>query len=327
MTGSPDIRPSTTATEWRTESRFYRRPPGWGWLLGLLLIPLLFGWLSWGALKPMADVDVQTPAAPSIGASAPSVGASAPSVGAPSLSLSPLSILRNGRDYTLSGILPDLTSKTALLTAIKTALGPSVNLIDKIDLAAGAVAPSFDGLSAVFNAGADIPDLHFTVQGTSLTLTGTAPDDGVKAAVESAAKAGWPNVGVINNIVVKGATTSCDNLQANIDAYLAVPIKFQTGSDKLSSDGIAQLGPVVTAIKACPTVKLMVLGHTDSTGTDAINVPLSESRAQSVANFLVAQGVSAGSVTSEGEGSSQPIASNDTEAGRAENRRTEIKVD
>jgi outer membrane protein OmpA-like peptidoglycan-associated protein len=46
-----------------------------------------------------------------------------------------------------------------------------------------------------------------------------------------------------------------------------------------------------------------------------------------VANFLVAQGVSAGSVTSEGEGSSQPIASNDTEAGRAENRRTEIKVD
>jgi peptidoglycan-binding protein ArfA len=320
MTGSPDIRPSTTATEWRIESRLYRRPPGWGWLLGLLLIPLLFGWLGWGALKPAARVDVPTPAAPS-------VSASAPSVGVPSLSLSPLSILRNGRDFTLSGILPDLTSKNALLTGIKAALGPSVNLIDKIDLAAGAVAPSFDGLSALFKAGADIPDLHFTVQGTSLTLTGTAPNDAVKAAVESAAKAGWPNVGVINNIVVKGATASCDNLQTTIDAGLAVPITFQTGSNTLNGDGIAQLGPVITAIKACPNARLTVLGHTDSTGTDAINIPLSESRAKSVANFLVAQGVPAGSVASKGEGSSQPIASNDTEAGRAENRRTEIKVD
>ena len=46
MTGSGDARVSATATEWRTESRFYRRTPGWGWLLGLLLIPLLFGWHS-----------------------------------------------------------------------------------------------------------------------------------------------------------------------------------------------------------------------------------------------------------------------------------------
>ena len=56
MTGSGNERVSATATEWRTESRYYRRSPGWGWLLGLLLIPLLFGWLSWGALKPTVNV-------------------------------------------------------------------------------------------------------------------------------------------------------------------------------------------------------------------------------------------------------------------------------
>ena len=320
MTGSGDTRVGTTATEWRTESRFYRRSPGWGWLLGLLLIPLLFGWLSWGAVKP--KVDVSAP-----GVSTPSVSASMPSVGAPSLNLSPLSILRNGRDFTLSGILPDLSSKNALMAAMKTALGPSVNLIDKLDVAAGAVPPSFDGLGAVLKAAGDIPNFHFTVKGTSLTLTGTAPTDEVKAAAESAAKAGWPNVGVINNIVVKGDTASCDDLQATVDANLAAPIKFQTGSDKLSNDGVAQLGPVVSAIKACPDVKLTVIGYTDNTGTDAINIPLSENRAKAVASYLVSQGVTAGSVTSRGEGSSQPVAGNDTEAGRAQNRRTEIKVD
>ena len=314
MTGSGNARASATATEWRTESRYYRRSPGWGWLLGLLLIPLLFGWLGWGALKPKVSV------------STPSVSVTAPSVAMPSLNLSPLSILRNGKDFTLAGILPDLASKNSLLSALKAALGPSVNLIDKIDIAAGATAPGFDGLSALLKAAGDIPDFHFTVEGGTLTLTGTAPTEEVKAAVEAAAKAGWPNLNVINNIVIKGAAASCDNLQATVDADLAAPIKFQTGSDQLSADGTQQLSTVVSAVKACPDAKLTVIGHTDNTGNDAINNPLSENRAKSVAAYLVAQGIPAGSVTAKGAGSSDPVASNDTEAGRAQNRRTEIKV-
>ncbi|MFN8071993.1 MAG: OmpA family protein [Mycobacterium sp.] len=314
MTGSGDARVSATATEWRTESRYYRRSPGWGWLLGLLLIPLLFGWLGWGALKPKISV------------STPSVSVTAPSVAMPSLNLSPLSILRNGKDFTLAGILPDLASKNSLLSALKAALGPSVNLIDKIDIAAGATAPGFDGLAALLKAAGDVPDFHFTVEGGTLTLTGTAPTEEVKAAVEAAAKAGWPNLNVINNITIKGAAASCDNLQATVDADLAAPIKFQTGSDTLSADGTQQLSTVVSAVKACPDAKLTVIGHTDNTGNDAINNPLSENRAKSVAAYLVAQGIPAGSVTAKGAGSSDPVASNDTEAGRAQNRRTEIKV-
>lgn len=314
MTGSGDARVSATATEWRTESRYYRRSPGWGWLLGLMLIPLLFGWLGWSALKPKVDV------------STPSVGVTAPNVSLPSLNLSPLSILRNGKDFTLSGILPDLSAKNSLLAAMKTALGPSVNLIDKIDIAAGATAPGFDGLGALLKAAGDIPDFHFTVEGGSLTLTGTAPNEEAKAAVEAAAKAGWPNLQVINNLTLKGAAVSCDTLQATVDANLAVPIKFQTGSDKLAADGQQQLSPVVSAVKACPDAKLTVIGYTDNTGTDAINNPLSEGRAKAVAAYLVSQGIPADSVSSKGAGSSDPIASNDTEAGRAQNRRTEIKV-
>lgn len=314
MTGSQDAKVSATATEWRTESRYYRRSPGWGWLLGLLLIPLLFGWLGWGALKPKVTV------------SAPSISVTAPSVSVPSLNLSPLSILRNGRDFTLSGILPDLASKNSLLSAMKAALGGDVNLIDRIEVAAGAKAPSFDGLGALLKAAVDVPDFHFTVEGGTLTLTGTAPSEDVKSAIEAAAKAGWPNLEIINNIAIKGAAPSCDNLQATVDANLAAPIKFQTESAKLTPEAQQQLGNVVSAVKACPDVKLTVTGHTDSTGTDAINNPLSEDRAKAVAAYLVSQGIPADSVSSKGAGSSEPIADNNTAAGRAQNRRTEITV-
>jgi len=126
--------------------------------------------------------------------------------------------------------------------------------------------------------------------------------------------------------MVKGAAPSCDNLQATIDADLAAPVKFQTESAKLTADGQQQLSTVAAAIKACPDTKITVIGHTDSTGTDAINKPLSENRAKAVAAYLVAQGIPADSVTSKGAGSSEPIADNNNAAGRAPNRRTEIKV-
>ena len=312
MTGSGEERVSATATEWRAESRFYRRSPGAAWLAALLLVPLLFGWLGWNAVKPTADI------------SGPSI--SAPDVSLPSLNFSPLSILRNGNDFTLTGLLPDLAVKDKLIGALKAALGGGVNLIDKIDIAGGASAPDFAGLGALLKAAADVPDFRFTVEGDTLTLTGTAPTEDVKAAVEAAARAGWPNVTIVNNIAIKGAPVSCDNLQATVDADLAVPLKFQTGSDKLSADGVAQLSNVVPDLKACSDAKLTVVGHTDNTGTDAINAPLSEARAKSVSAYLVSQGIAADAITSKGEGSSNPVASNDTEAGRAQNRRTEITV-
>ena len=158
-----------------------------------------------------------------------------------------------------------------------------------------------------------------------LKVSQTAIGD-IDPTVTANFKAGWPDLQIVNNIAIKGAAPSCDNLQGTIDADLAAPIKFQTGSDKLSNDGVQQLGPVVSAIKGCPDVQLTVIGYTDNTGTDAINIPLSQNRAKAVASYLVSQGIPAGSVTSKGEGSAQPVAGNDTEAGRAQNRRTEIKV-
>ena len=71
---------------------------------------------------------------------------------------------------------------------------------------------------------------------------------------------------------------------------------------------------------------MSVIGHTDNTGTDAINNPLSLNRANAARDYLVAHGVAPSRITTTGMGSAQPVASNATAAGRAENRRVEIYV-
>ncbi|MOA44531.1 Outer membrane porin F precursor [compost metagenome] len=76
--------------------------------------------------------------------------------------------------------------------------------------------------------------------------------------------------------------------------------------------------PGVTSVK--------VIGHTDSQGSDAYNQALSERRASSVAEYLISQGLAPSKVTSQGRGESEPIADNETDAGRAQNRRVELHL-
>jgi outer membrane protein OmpA-like peptidoglycan-associated protein len=73
-----------------------------------------------------------------------------------------------------------------------------------------------------------------------------------------------------------------------------------------------------------PTMRVRIVGHTDSTGSDAVNNPLSVERADSVRSYLAGRGVATTRIEISGEGSRQPVADNNTEAGRAQNRRVEI---
>ena len=72
--------------------------------------------------------------------------------------------------------------------------------------------------------------------------------------------------------------------------------------------------------------KLQIVGYTDSTGNDKINIPLSQRRALAVANYLALRGVDAGRLNAYGAGAQNPIASNATEEGKAQNRRVEITL-
>ena len=103
-------------------------------------------------------------------------------------------------------------------------------------------------------------------------------------------------------------------------------ITFDTNSYVVKPQFRKTLDSVATVLNTYPDSTTVVSGHTDTTGTDAINNPLSVNRASSVASYLESQGISTSRITSRGYGSKQPIASNATEAGRAQNRRVEIAI-
>ena len=86
------------------------------------------------------------------------------------------------------------------------------------------------------------------------------------------------------------------------------------------------LDQFASGLRNNPNAEVRIIGHTDSTGTDAINNPLSVDRAASTRDYLIARGVPQQAFRIEGRGSHEPIADNNSEAGRAQNRRVEIYV-
>jgi outer membrane protein OmpA-like peptidoglycan-associated protein len=103
-------------------------------------------------------------------------------------------------------------------------------------------------------------------------------------------------------------------------------VLFATGKYDLSQDASLKLARLSGVILAHPGLKLRIEGYTDSTGTEALNLTLSGQRADTVRAFLGQQGLNPADVTSAGMGQADPVASNDTAAGRQQNRRVEIIV-
>ncbi|MFZ0731111.1 MAG: OmpA family protein [Candidatus Sulfotelmatobacter sp.] len=101
-------------------------------------------------------------------------------------------------------------------------------------------------------------------------------------------------------------------------------VLFRSGSFELLPTARERLAKVSGIILAYPSLHLAVEGHTDSVGSDEYNQNLSEQRANSVRDYFVQQGISAASIESHGFGKTEPIASNDTAQGRAQNRRVEL---
>jgi outer membrane protein OmpA-like peptidoglycan-associated protein len=101
---------------------------------------------------------------------------------------------------------------------------------------------------------------------------------------------------------------------------------FDVNSDVLRTPSRQNLDNLSQNLSSFGDSKLLLVGHTDSQGADAYNLDLSRRRATSVARYLEAHGVSGARVETTGRGETEPIATNDTDAGRQENRRVEIAV-
>jgi outer membrane protein OmpA-like peptidoglycan-associated protein len=124
------------------------------------------------------------------------------------------------------------------------------------------------------------------------------------------------------------AGTGVDVVRKGDDIVLNMPdnITFAFNSSDLNPAFYSVLDRVAAVANQNPQTMLEIAGHTDSIGSDAYNDSLSQRRAQSVANYLMGRAVNSNRLMTVGGGERYPVASNDTESGRAQNRRVEISV-
>jgi outer membrane protein OmpA-like peptidoglycan-associated protein len=167
----------------------------------------------------------------------------------------------------------------------------------------------------------------FFTSGPSVERTATSVAPGIAVSVKSVELPGGtrldvPAGGFVDSLVAflggqdiaPGKSFTFDDLQ------------FETGSAALSASSARQLDQLAAVLKAYPGVMVNVGGHTDNTGDAAANKQLSADRAIAVQQALVGMGIDAARVSAEGFGPEKPIASNDTEEGRARNRRVDLVV-
>lgn len=203
--------------------------------------------------------------------------------------------------------LVSLTALTACETSTQRIQDP--NYRTQNGAIAGAVGGAILGAAFSDNKGAG------AIRGA---LIGTAIGGGIGAnldaqAADMRARLGNPNITVTN---------MGDYLLVN----LPQDVTFATGSASVRPDLARDIQSIAANLVTYPNSNIEVVGHTDNVGTAALNQDLSERRAYAVSSLLLSAGVPAARVVTYGKGFNQPVASNATDAGRAQNRRVEILV-
>jgi outer membrane protein OmpA-like peptidoglycan-associated protein len=123
-----------------------------------------------------------------------------------------------------------------------------------------------------------------------------------------------------------GSNAAVERIDEGIKVTFESGILFNTGKSELSESSKTALTKFAATLKEYMDTNVTIYGHTDNTGTEQINKPLSENRANAVKDYLVSQGVASTRITTKGMAATAPVASNDTDKGRAQNRRVEVAI-
>lgn len=287
------------------------------WIVAALLIVLLL--LLWLIGRgPNAGSCCGTAVVAPPPAAAPTSQAAPPAAFAGKLNL-----VAQGSKITLSGSVADQAAHDSLLAAATAAYGAG-NVIDRLRI--DAQAPKWaclakpEGLLGWLKYGFRSA-VACTAEG--VIVSGVVPDQAAHDARIAAAREFYgAGVNVIDKIVIAAplATTVAKAEEVKCGGSIAAAITFASGSAEINEEG----KKLLDAIVPCLTGPYEIDGHTDSSGDDEINLPLSKQRADSVRDYLVSKGVNAANLTTEGYGAERPIADNATEEGKAVNRRTEF---
>jgi outer membrane protein OmpA-like peptidoglycan-associated protein len=170
--------------------------------------------------------------------------------------------------------------------------------------------------------GASIKGVKVLADGRDITLQGIVDTEAIKTQAGTLAMA-LPGVRSVDNQLIVGVTAATVNTKLN-EILLKKKIEFQTAKDVILPVSTPVLEEALAVLNQAPELSVTINGHTDSHGDAAMNKDLSTRRARAVATWLQAHGVAPTRLASAGYGAEKPIDSNDTEAGRARNRRVEI---
>ena len=327
----------------RPESEHEESGFNWWWLL-LLPLFLLLGWctLQQSEEPQVSTTDVSEPVVPE------RVAPVEPATVIPSIDPS-LSISNDADTFTVSGTVADDATKNSIFDMLKSIVGADKVNGDILVDPATKEATWLSKLSAILPALKDVPGAKLLLNGNDVTLDGDMEQgviDGlmeklksifsgegfninslalpsITKAVEETVNNASEGADAIKDMAASGSVTG----ESLVKALNIAGINFATGSYNIAPNSMVVLRDAAEAIKVAPAdTRIQVGGHTDNTGTSAINTKLSGQRAQVVVDTLVGMGVDASILSAKGFGDSQPIADNSSEKGRAQNRRMEFTL-
>jgi len=230
---------------------------------------------------------------------------------------------------TLSGYVPDSAVHTALVAAAGRKFF-SEKVVDNLKASIGApqgfaaaVVPALGALSRLSTGTLVVSDREVKLSGDALYDTAAAQ---IRAGLGKDFPQGFQYKA---DISVKPAAAPVDGTvcqQLFSELLSKGSIRFEPARATIDPDSTGLLDRLIETALRCPATTVEIAGHTDTDGDDASNQALSEKRAQAVADYLVKAGLPADRFTAVGYGSTQPVASNDTDEGKAQNRRIEFVV-
>ena len=230
---------------------------------------------------------------------------------------------------TLTGYVPDNNVHSALAAAAARKFF-SEKVVDNLKASVGApsgfanaVVPALSALSRLSTGTLVVSDREVKLSGDALY---DAAANQIRAGLGKDFPQGWQFKA---DISVKPAAapvdaTVCQQLFAEL--LSKGRIRFESGKADIVADSVGLLDRLVETALRCPNATIEIAGHTDGDGEENANQALSERRAQAVTDYLVKAGLPANRFTPVGYGATQPVAGNDTEEGKAQNRRIDFVV-
>jgi OOP family OmpA-OmpF porin len=230
---------------------------------------------------------------------------------------------------TLTGYVPDNNVHAAIVAAAGRKFF-SEKVVDNLKASVGAPAGFAGAVVPALGALSRLSTGTLVVSDREVKLSGDAFYDAAPAQIRSnLIKDFQPGWQLKAEISVKPAAapvdaTVCQQLFSELLGKGT--IRFESRRSTLDPDSAGLLDRLIETALRCPTANIEVAGHTDSDGENAANQALSEKRAQAVMDYLVKAGLAASRFTAIGYGSTEPVATNDTDEGKAQNRRIEFVV-